>query len=139
MEQNKNQPQSFKSTVPTEGATAAARATSDAGQTVTDKLSNAAQAVGEKIGDRGAEMIGQAKQKVGEAYDHANKSVTEQYEKVIDYGRENPGKATLIAFGVGIGVGVLLVGNFSGSRSRRRRVVEPVLGALSTLARQLFR
>jgi ElaB/YqjD/DUF883 family membrane-anchored ribosome-binding protein len=139
MEQNKNQPQSFKSTVPTEGATAAARATSDAGQTVTDKLSNAAQAVGEKIGDRGAEMIGQAKQKVGEAYDQANKSVTEQYEKVIDYGRENPGKATLIAFGVGIGVGVLLVGNFSGSRSRHRRVVEPVLGALSTLARQLFR
>jgi predicted MFS family arabinose efflux permease len=51
----------------------------------------------------------------------------------------NPGKTTLIAFGVGVGVGALLVGNFSESCSRRSRMVEPVMKAVSTLARELFR
>jgi ElaB/YqjD/DUF883 family membrane-anchored ribosome-binding protein len=88
---------------------------------------------------RGAEMIDQVKQKAGEVYDQANKSLSEQYEKAINYGRENPGKTSLIAFGVGVGVGVLLVSNFSESRSRRSRMVEPVMSAVSTLVRELFR
>ena len=62
--------------------------------------------------DRGAEIINQAKQKAGEVYDQANKRLSEQDEKAINYGRENPGKTTLIAFGVGVGVGALLVSNF---------------------------
>ena len=137
MEPNvQDQPQQFK---PTGAAPSTARATSDGGQTVTDKVSNAAQAVREQVEDRGAEIINQAKQKVSEVYDQANKSLNEQYEKAIDYGRENPGKTTLIAFGVGVGVGALLVSNFSESRSRRSRVVEPVMRAVSTLARELFR
>ena len=137
MEPNiQDQPQPLN---PTGAATLTARATSDGGQTVTDKVSNAAYAVREKVEDRAAEIINQAKQKAGEVYDQANKRMIEQYEKAIDYGRENPGKTTLIAFGVGVGVGVLLVSGFSGSRSRRSRVVEPVIRAVSTLARELFR
>jgi ElaB/YqjD/DUF883 family membrane-anchored ribosome-binding protein len=137
MEPNiQDQPEQFN---PTGAATSTARATFDGGQTVTDKVSNAAHAVREQVEDRGAELINQAKQKVSEVYDQANKSLNEQYEKAIDYGRENPGKTTLIAFSVGVGVGVLLVSGFSGSRSRRSRVVEPVMRAVSTLARELFR
>jgi hypothetical protein len=34
---------------------------------------------------------------------------------------------------------VLLVSNFIGSRSRRSRMVEPVMKAVSTIARELFR
>ena len=114
-----NQPQTFK---PTSG-TAAARA-SEAGQKLADKVDDAAHSV--------REQVDHAKQKVSEVYDQANKTVSEQYDKALDYSRENPGKTTLIAFGIGVGVGVLLVGNFTGSRSRRRRVVEPVLSAVST-------
>ncbi len=123
-------------------ATSTAPATSDGSQTVTDKVSNAYTAVRDQVEGRGAEMIDQMKQKAGEVYDQANKSLSEQYEKTINYGRENPGKTSLIAFGVGIGVGVLLVSNFSESRSRRSRrspMVEPVMRAVSTLARELFR
>lgn len=119
-----NQPQTFEPT-----GTAAARA-SEAGRKLADKVDDAAHSV--------REQVDQAKQKVSEVYDQANKTVSEQYDKAIDYSRENPGKTTLIAFGIGVGVGVLLVGNFTGSRSRRRRVVEPVLSAVSTLARELF-
>ncbi len=137
MEPNiQDQPQPLN---PTGAATSTARATSDSSQTVTDKVSNAAYAVREQAEDRAAEIINQAKQKAGEIYDQANKKMIEQYEKAIDYGRENPGKTTLIAFGVGIGVGVLLVSGYSGSRSRRSRVVEPVMRAVSTIARELFR
>jgi len=127
-----NQPQTFKPT-----GTAAARA-SEAGRKLGEKVDDAAQSVRETVEGRGAEIIDHAKQKVSEVYDQANKSVTEQYEKAIDYSRENPGKTTLIAFGIGVGVGILLVGNFTGSRSRRNRVVEPVINAVSTLARELF-
>jgi ElaB/YqjD/DUF883 family membrane-anchored ribosome-binding protein len=137
MEPNtQDQPQQFK---PTGAATLTARATSDDGQTVAGKVSDAAHAVREKVEDRSAEIINQAKQKASEAYDQANKRLSEQYEKAINYGRENPGKTTLIAFGVGVGVGALLVSNFSASRSRRSRVVEPVMKTVSTLARELFR
>ena len=119
-----NQPQTFEST-----GTAAARA-SEAGRKLADKVDDAAHSV--------REQVDHAKQKVSEVYDQANKTVSEQYDRALDYSRENPGKTTLIAFGIGVGVGVLLVGNFTGSRSRRRRVVEPVLSAVSTLARELF-
>jgi ElaB/YqjD/DUF883 family membrane-anchored ribosome-binding protein len=114
MEPNiQNQPQPIK---PNEAATA--RAASATGQRVADKLSDAAHDVLEHIEERGAEIIDQAKQKAGAAYEQANQRVSEQYEKAIDYGRENPGITALLAFGLGIGVGLLLVGSFSTLRSR---------------------
>ena len=137
MEPNiQDQPQPLN---PTGAATSTARATSDGGQTVTGKVSDAAHAAREQVEDRGAEIINQAKQKASEAYDQANKKLSEQYKKAINYGRENPGKTTLIALGVGVGVGALLVSNFSASRSRRSRMVGPVMKLVSTLARELFR
>lgn len=137
MEPNiQNQPQPVK---PPEAATATAHPASDGRQTVADKVSTAAHAVREQVQDKGAEIIDQAKQKVGEVYDQANKTLSKQYGKAIDYSRENPGKTTLIAFGVGIGAGLLLLSNFSASRSRRSRVMGPVINAVSTLARKLFR
>src|SRR5262245_30178804 len=100
--------------------------------------SNAASAAREKFEERGAEIIDRAKLKVGQAYNQANRSLSEQYERVIDYGRENPGKTTLIAFSVGVGVGLLVAGGFN-ARSRRNRLIEPVMNALSALADNLVR
>jgi hypothetical protein len=99
---------------------------------------NAPSAAREKFDERGAEMIDQAKRKAGQVYNQASKSLNKQYGRAIDYGRENPGKATLIAFGVGIGVGLIMASNFN-VRSRRSRLVEPVMNALSALAYNLVR
>jgi ElaB/YqjD/DUF883 family membrane-anchored ribosome-binding protein len=112
---------------------------SESGQSTVTKVSSVAHAVRERIKDRGAEALDQAKKKVGRVYDQANKSLIEQYEKAMDYGRENPGKTTLVALGVGAGVGLLVANSFNAPRSRRRRLVEPIMNALSTLAKDLFR
>jgi ElaB/YqjD/DUF883 family membrane-anchored ribosome-binding protein len=129
----KKQPQPVNTTV-----TKMASASPESGQKVAETVSNAVHSVREEVVDRGGEAIDQAKQKVSEVYEQTNKHVSEQYKKAVDYGRENPGKTTLIALGVGIGIGLLLSG-VGGSRNRRNRMVEPVMGALTTFAREMFR
>ncbi|HWQ32110.1 MAG TPA: hypothetical protein VNQ79_04440 [Blastocatellia bacterium] len=88
--------------------------------------------------ERGAEMMDQAKQTVSDAYNRASRSMNETWEQAMDYSRQNPGTATLIAFGAGIGVGLLIASSFS-SRSRAQRVIPPVMNALSEIASELFR
>ena len=111
----------------------------ESGRTMAEKVSNAAHAVRERVEERGAEALDQAKRKAGQVYDQANKSLNEQYGKAMEYSRENPGKMTLIAFGVGVGVGLVVAGSYSTPHSRRRRMVGPVMDALSSIAHELFR
>lgn len=86
------------------------------------------------------EAVDQAKQVVTDAYNRASKSLNEGYSQAMDYGRENPGKTTLIALGAGIGIGLLLAGSLSSSRSSRTgRIVPPVMNALTEIAREVFR
>jgi hypothetical protein len=59
-------------------------------------------------------------------------------EQAMNYSRENPGKSTLIAFGVGVGVGLLMTNSFT-TRSRSQRIVPPLMNALSEIASALFR
>jgi len=132
--QDSNQP--FNST--TEPAPASSGA-SESGRSMAEKLSSATHAVRERVEERGAEVLDQAKRKASEVYDQANKSLNEQYGKAMNYTRENPGKMTLIAFGVGVGVGLVLAGSYATPHSRRRRMVEPVMNALSSIAQELFR
>lgn len=85
-------------------------------------------------------IVDQAKHKVSEAYQQASRSVNETLGQAKEYSRENPGTATLVAFGVGVGVGVLLTsGVLNSSRSRSQRLVPPVMSALSEIAAELFR
>jgi hypothetical protein len=93
---------------------------------------SAASAAREKFEERDAQR------KAGEVYNKATKSLNEQFVRMIDYGRENPGKAALIAFGVGLGAGLIVTGSFS-ARNRRSRRVETVMNALSALAYNLVR
>src|SRR5262245_2050848 len=102
------------------------------------RTGDAAGAARERFEERGAEIIDQAKQKVGQAYNQASRSMNEQYERAIDYGREKPGKATLLAVVFGVGVVLLVAVGFT-ARSRRSRMVEPVMNALSALAYNLVR
>jgi hypothetical protein len=75
---------------------------------------------------------------LGNAYDSTSKVLSNTYDKTMTYGRENPGTLTLIAFGAGIGIGLLLAGSFSG-RSRTSRIAEPLIGALSQVALEYLR
>lgn len=85
-------------------------------------------------------IVDQAKNTVSEAYQQASRSVNETLGQAKEYSRENPGTATLVAFGVGVGVGVLLAsGMLNSGRSRSQRLVPPVMSALSEIAAELFR
>src|SRR5881396_406519 len=63
---------------------------------------------------------------VGEAYEKTSEVLTNTYDQTMTYGRENPGKLTMIAFGAGIGIGLLLASGLGG-RSRTSRFAEPVV------------
>ncbi len=76
---------------------------------------------------------------VGEAYEKTSEVLTNTYDQTMTYGRENPGKLTMIAFGAGIGIGVLLASGLGGGRNRNSRFAEPIVTALSQVALELFR
>jgi hypothetical protein len=99
---------------------------------------NADSAAREKVEGRGAVMMDQAKLKAGQIYNQANRNLNEQYERLIGYGRRSPGKATPMAFGDGVGLGLLVAGSIN-ARRRRSRLIEPVLNALSALTCNLIR
>lgn len=88
--------------------------------------------------DRGAEVMDQAKQTVSDAYHRASQSMNDTWDQAMSYSRQNPGTATLIAFGAGIGVGLLIASGFN-SRSRAQRLVPPIMNALSDIASEIFR
>lgn len=90
-----------------------------------------------KGAEMGAEVIDKAKENLTDAYDRASKGVTETWGQAVDYTRSNPGTATLVAFGAGIGVG-LLIANSVSSRSRAQRIAPPVIRALSEIAAEFF-
>jgi ElaB/YqjD/DUF883 family membrane-anchored ribosome-binding protein len=76
---------------------------------------------------------------VGDAYEKTSEVLTNTYDQTMTYGRENPGKLTMIAFGAGIGIGILLASGLGGGRNRNSRFAEPIVGALSQVALELFR
>ena len=73
------------------------------------------------------------------AYDKTSEVLSNTYDKTMTYGRDNPGTLTLIAFGAGIGIGILLAGTLGGGRSRTSRIAEPLVGALSQIAMEFLR
>ncbi len=93
---------------------------------------------GSEIADQAREQFGEAYDRASEVYDRASRGVTESWDQAVDYGRKNPGTATLIAFGAGVGFG-LLIANGMNTRSRSQRIVPPVMNALSEIAAELFR
>ena len=83
--------------------------------------------------------VDQTKRAVSDAYDKTSEVLSNSYNQTLEYGRENPGKLTLIAFGAGIGIGILLASGLGGGRSRTNRIAEPVVTALSQIAMEFFR
>jgi hypothetical protein len=71
------------------------------------------------------------------AYDKTSEVLSNTYDKTLTYGHQNPGTLTLISFGAGIGIGLLLASSLGG-RSRTSRIAEPAVNALSQLALEFF-
>lgn len=90
------------------------------------------------VGSQAAEVMEQTRQSLSDTYNRASHGLNETLEQAMDYGRENPGKSTLIVFGLGVGVGLLIANSFT-TRSRTKRIVPPVMNALSEIASELFR
>jgi len=135
MEQNKNfSTESDKTT-----GTAANKPAGVQGRTTgTSPTQGGAQAATQRAVDTAQNAYEQTKQVVTDAYGKTTEVLGNTYDQAMTYGRENPGKLTLIAFGAGIGVGVLLASGFGG-RSRTNRIAEPIVGALSQVAMEFFR
>ena len=104
---------------------------------------------GNSEANRVAEVVDQTKQvitgtyetaskTVKDTYDKTSRTVNETYGRVKSYSRENPGTVTLIAFGAGIGVAMLLFGSRN-PRSRAGRIVPPVMDALKNVVSTLLR
>ena len=87
---------------------------------------------------RDNDTIQQAKQAATDAYNRASQGLSDSYTQALDYGRENPGKMALIAFGAGIGIGLLLA-NGIGTSNRTDRIMPPVMNALSAIASEFLR
>lgn len=88
--------------------------------------------------ERGAEAYAQTKEVVSDAYDKTTDVLNSAYQRVLVYGRQNPGTTMLAAFGAGAGVGLLLA--ISGRRrSRTPYFGEPVVNAVSQIASEFLR
>jgi len=96
---------------------------------------------GAEIYDKTRENLNQAydrtKENLNQAYDRAAHSMQETWDQAVDYSRKNPGTASLIVFGAGIGVGMLIASNMT-FRSRSQRIVPPIMRALSEIAGEYF-
>jgi len=98
-----------------------------------------ASAAAQKVLDRGAEVYGQAEKAVSDVYDKTAEAASKTYEQVKSYSSENPGQTILIALGIGAGLGFLLGLAASSRPARTGRYAEPVVDALSDIARKYFR
>jgi hypothetical protein len=71
---------------------------------------------------RASEKLGGAKRRLSDVYGRTSETADRLYHEVLEFGRSNPGTATLVALGAGIGVGLWLANGDRSSRYRRRVV-----------------
>ena len=101
-------------------------------------INHAAQHASQGAANPASAVIEQTKQIASDAYDKTIQVAADTYDRTMVYGKQNPGQLTLIAFGAGLGVGLLVAAGFS-SRSRSSKLIEPAASLLTTIAKQYFR
>lgn len=97
---------------------------------------------GEKdVYEKAKEMAGEgyekASEKVGEAYKKTSEVMSGAYESGTSYVRENPAMTTLIALGVGVGIGLLLASSMQ--RPRYSRLTSPIVDAVYDMVNDYIR
>lgn len=61
--------------------------------------------------------VQEARAQIGTAYEKSAQAANRAYQSAMEYSRENPGTATLVALGAGFGLGILFGSQF-GRRGR---------------------
>ncbi len=89
----------------------------------------------EQVMNTGADMYAKTQQAATEAYGKTAKVAGETYDQAKAFSRENPEKVAAIAFGVGLGLGILLCSR----QSRTTRSVQSVLDAVYGVASAFLR
>jgi hypothetical protein len=79
---------------------------------------------------RSMPMAKVARAKISDAYDKTGQAMTD----TMKYGMQHPGQASLVAFGVGLGMGMW----FTASRKPRTGLGPALADALGAVSRQLF-
>jgi ElaB/YqjD/DUF883 family membrane-anchored ribosome-binding protein len=82
----------------------------------------------EKVDDLKAKVsegYRQAKDKLSDAYDRSSEVATRAYSRAMDYSRENPRTATLVALGAGFGAGILFSYGMPSRRNSSYRSMFP--------------
>ncbi len=92
---------------------------------------------GEDVGRSAESAYHETKHAMSQAYEKTSQALSGTYDQALTYVKENPGKTTLIALGIGVGLGLLLASG--GRRSRVRRFGEPIVNALSDIALEVSR
>lgn len=92
----------------------------------------------QEISERGSQIYGKTKQAVSQAYQKTTNELSGTYDKALNYSRENPGKVALMAAGAGIGLG-LTIASMAKNRNQPSRYAQPIVNALSDVAREYFR
>lgn len=105
--------------------TSASRARFDATvRDAADAAVHTAEETAEDLKTRVTDTVNRAKDKLTDAYEKGSDAAGRAYSRAMDYSRENPRTATLVALGAGIGVGMLFGASMSG-RTRGYRKMFP--------------
>jgi ElaB/YqjD/DUF883 family membrane-anchored ribosome-binding protein len=106
----------------------------------TEKETGSGHNADQTIFKRGTEAFEHAEKAVSDAYEKTSEKAGETYEHVKSYSSDNPGKTVLIALGIGLGLGLLLSAGMHHSHSHHgsSRFARPVVNALSDIAMEFF-
>lgn len=104
----------------------------------TEAAVRAAEDTAEDLKARVTEKVNQAKEKLTDVYEKSSDAATRYYSRAMDYSRENPRTATLVALGAGIGVGMLVGASMGSGRTRGYRRMFPSILAVADAVLDVF-
>jgi len=87
--------------------------------------------VRERVDEAKARMA-DTKRKIADAYERTSETANRLYQDALDYGREHPATTMLVAFGAGVGLGMML--SDGGRSSRYRRNIVPAIATAAAEA-----
>jgi ElaB/YqjD/DUF883 family membrane-anchored ribosome-binding protein len=97
---------------------------------------------GKDVYDKAQEMAQQgyqkASEKVGTAYRRTSEAMSGAYDSGVGYVRENPAMMTLVAMGIGVGVGFLLGASLR-RPARTGRFTTPIVDAVYDMVADYLR
>jgi ElaB/YqjD/DUF883 family membrane-anchored ribosome-binding protein len=103
-----------------------------------DSAVRAAEETADDLKARVTEKVNQAKEKLTDVYERSSDAATRAYSRAMDYSRDNPRTATLVALGAGIGVGMLFGASMSGRTRSYRRMFPTMALAVADAVLDVF-